>query len=59
MNPRTSRTVAILAAAMLAGTIYTNSRNQRARSDRMDPHTPLNTREKQAKNRAKRKRSRK
>jgi hypothetical protein len=48
--------MALLAASMLAGTIYTDSRNRRARSERMDPHTPLTTREKQAKNRAKRRR---
>jgi hypothetical protein len=48
--------MALLAASMLAGTYYTDSRNGRARSERMDPHTPLNTREKQAKNRAKRRR---
>lgn len=59
MNPRTSRTLALLAASMLAGTIYTDSRNRRVRSERADPHTPLTTREKQAKNRAKRNRSRK
>lgn len=55
MNPRTAATCAILAASML-GMTHDREAGTRARSNRWDPHTPQNTREKQAKNRATRKR---
>lgn len=51
MNPRTASTCALLAASML-GMTHDRQAGTRARSDRWDPHTPQNTREKQAKNRA-------
>ena len=56
MNNRTNATMALLAASMLGMTMYSRSANGRPRSDRMDPHTPANSREKQAKNRAARQR---
>ena len=63
MNPRTATTAMLLAASMM-GMVYDrrdkslimNRSGTRARSDRWDLHTPLNTREKQAKNQAARKR---
>ena len=57
MNPRTAATCALLAASML-GMTHDRQAGTRARSDRLDPHTPRSTREKQAKNRAARKRKR-